>query len=83
MKASSYQNQSNMLALPDLKKLAEMSTSERAFLSVYLAGPHSVDGLEKKFERIRRLLKTGPEKDEKSISTTTSVRLQSIWIDTR
>jgi peptide chain release factor subunit 1 len=65
MKASSYQNQSNMLALPDLKKLAEMSTSERAFLSVYLAGPHSVDGLEKKFERIRRLLRTGPEKDEK------------------
>ena len=54
-----------MLDLYDLKKLAEMSTSERAFLSVYLAGSHSVTGLEKKFERIRRLLRTGPEKDEK------------------
>jgi len=55
-----------MLSLSDLKKLAEMSTSERAFLSVYLAGPHSTAGLEKKCERIRRLLKTGgPEKDEK------------------
>ena len=55
-----------MLVSSDLKKLAEMSTSERAFLSVYLAGPHSVAGLEKKFERIRRLLRTGgPEKDEK------------------
>ena len=55
-----------MLALSDLKKLAEMPTAERAFLSVYLAGPHSVDELEKKFERIRRLLKTGgTEKDEK------------------
>jgi peptide chain release factor subunit 1 len=55
-----------MLELSDLKKLAEMPTAERAFLSVYLAGPHSVDELEKKFERIRRLLKTGgTEKDEK------------------
>ena len=36
-----------MLALSDLKKLVEMSTSKRAFLSVYLAGPHSVAGLEK------------------------------------
>jgi hypothetical protein len=54
-----------MLTLSDLKKLAEMSTSERAFLSVYLAGSHPVIGLEKQFERRRRLLKTGPEKDEK------------------
>ena len=55
-----------MLELSDLKKLAEMPTAERAFLSVYLGGPHSVDELEKKFERIRRLLKTGgTEKDEK------------------
>jgi peptide subunit release factor 1 (eRF1) len=55
-----------MLALSDLKKLAEMSTSERAFLSVYLAGPHSVAGLEKKCERIRHLLRTdGAEKDER------------------
>ena len=55
-----------MPVLSDLKELAEMSTSERAFLSVYLAGPHSVAGLEKKFERIRRLLRSGgSEKDEK------------------
>jgi peptide chain release factor subunit 1 len=55
-----------MLELCDLKKLTETPTSERAFLSVYLAGPHSVDGLEKKFERMRRLLKTGGvEKDER------------------
>lgn len=55
-----------MLTLSDLKELAEMSTSERAFLSVYLAGPHSVAGLEKKFERIRHLLRTGgSEKDER------------------
>jgi peptide subunit release factor 1 (eRF1) len=55
-----------VLALSDLKKLAEMSTSERTFLSVYLAGPHSVTGLEKKCERMRHLLRTdGPEKDER------------------
>src|SRR5450756_941142 len=70
-----------MLALSDLKKLAEMSTSERAFLSVYLAGPHSVAGLEKKFERIRRLLRTGgPEKDEKEYFEE-NVRLVTEYLD--
>jgi hypothetical protein len=55
-----------MLALSDLRKLAELPASERAFLSVYLAGPHSVAGLEKRFERIRHLLRIGdPERDEK------------------
>ncbi len=35
-------------------------------MSLYLAGPHSVTGLEKKFEKIRHLLRRGgPEKDEK------------------
>jgi hypothetical protein len=70
-----------MLALSDLKKLAEMSTSERAFLSVYLAGSHSVAGLEKKFERIRRLLRTGgPEKDEKEYFDD-NVRLVTEYLD--
>jgi peptide chain release factor subunit 1 len=70
-----------MLSLSDLKKLAEMSTPERAFLSVYLAGPHSTAGLEKKCERIRRLLKTGgPEKDEKEYFDD-NVRLVSEYLD--
>jgi peptide chain release factor subunit 1 len=70
-----------MLALSDLKKLAEMSTSERAFLSVYLAGPHSVAWLEKRFERIRSLLKTGdPEKDEKEYFDD-NVRLVTEYLD--
>jgi len=73
-----------MLELSDLKKLAEMPTAERAFLSVYLASPHSVDELEKKFERIRRLLKPAAlKKMKKSTSTTTFVWLQSIWITVR
>ena len=70
-----------MLALSDLKKLAEMPTAERAFLSVYLAGPHSVDELEKKFERIRRLLRTGgTEKDEKEYFDD-NVRLVTEYLD--
>jgi peptide chain release factor subunit 1 len=70
-----------MLALSDLKKLAEMSTSERAFLSVYLAGPHSVAGLGKKFEKIRRLLRTGgPEGDEREYFDD-NVRLVTEYLD--
>jgi peptide subunit release factor 1 (eRF1) len=70
-----------MLELSDLKKLAEMPTAERAFLSVYLADPHSVDELEKKFERIRHLLKTGgTEKDEKEYFDD-NVRLVTEYLD--
>lgn len=70
-----------MLELSDLKKLAEMPTAERAFLSVYLAGPNSVDELEKKFERIRRLLKTGgTQKDEKEYFDD-NVRLVTEYLD--
>jgi len=69
-----------MLELSDLKKLAEMSTSERAFLSVYLAGSHSVTGLGKKFEKIRRLLRTGPEKDEKEYFDD-NIRLVTEYLD--
>ncbi len=55
-----------MFADIDLRKLAEMTASERAFLSVYLAAPQSLKSLEKQFQRIRRALHTDnqPEKDE-------------------
>jgi hypothetical protein len=72
-----------MLELFDLKKLAEMSTSERAFLSVYLAGSHSVAGLEKKFEKYGVCLEPVQIRMKKNILTTTSVWLQSIWIAAR
>jgi len=50
----------------DLRKLAEMTAPNRAFLSVYLAGPHSAAGLEKRFQRARRVLRGGgEEKDER------------------
>jgi len=45
-----------MFADLDLRSLAEMSSSERAFLSVYLSRPSSVADLEKRFRRIRRVL---------------------------
>jgi len=45
-----------MFADVDLRKLAEMSSAERAFLSVYLSRPSSVADLEKRFGRIRRVL---------------------------
>lgn len=50
----------------DLRTLAEMSAPERAFLSLYLAGPQSVAGLEKRFQSVRRVLKGGgAEQDER------------------
>jgi len=55
-----------MSANVNLRKLAEITAPERAFLSVYLSGPHSVPELERKFRRIRRVLRGGgPEKDER------------------
>ena len=55
-----------MFADIDLRKLAEMSAPERAFLSIYLAGPRSTAGLEKEFQKMRRVLKGGgAEKDER------------------
>jgi peptide chain release factor subunit 1 len=41
----------------DLRKLAEMAAQERVFLSVFLAGPHSVSELEAGFRRVRHALK--------------------------
>jgi len=56
-----------MFADVDLRELAEMTGPERAFLSVYISGPQSVKGLDKRFERLRRLLATtdSAEKDER------------------
>jgi len=49
----------------DLRALAELSAPERAFLSVYLAGPQSMAWLEHEFQRVRRVLKGGAERDER------------------
>ena len=55
-----------MIAANDIRRLAEMTASERAFLSVYLTGPRSVAGLDKTFQRLRRALKGGgAAKDER------------------
>ena len=55
-----------MTAEIDLRKLAKMTAQERVFLSVYIAGPQSLTGIEKRFERVRRVLKGGgAEKDER------------------
>lgn len=45
-----------MFADVDLRALAEISSHERAFLSVYLARPSSAADLEKRFRRVRRVL---------------------------
>ena len=47
-----------MFADVDLRKLAELAGPERAFLSVYLAGPQSVPALARKFQKTRRVLKS-------------------------
>jgi hypothetical protein len=50
----------------DLRKLSEMTAPDRAFLTVCLAGPRSVDQLDKKFQEVRRVLKGGgAERDER------------------
>lgn len=55
-----------MFADVDLRELAKKTAPERAFLSVYLAGPQSVPELEKRFQKRRRVLKGGGAvKDER------------------
>lgn len=50
----------------NLRKLTEMTSPERAFLSVFLAGPQSVVELENRFQKLRRVLKgSDTEKDER------------------
>jgi len=56
----------NMPSDVGLRKLAEMTAPERAFLSVYLAGPHSVSELQKRFQKVRRVLRSDDaERDER------------------
>lgn len=55
-----------MFADINLRKLTEMTTPERTFLSVYLAGPRSTTGLKNRFQKMRRVLKgERVEKDER------------------
>jgi len=57
----------------DLRKLAEMTAPGRAFLSVYLAGPRSAADLDKRLQKVRRVLKGGgPEEDEREHCAPTS-----------
>lgn len=50
----------------DLKKLAEMTAPERTFLSIYISGAQSINELEKKLNKLRRVLKTSEvNKDER------------------
>lgn len=50
----------------NLRKLTEMTSPERAFLSVFLAGPQSVGELGKRSQKVRRVLKgSRTEKDER------------------
>lgn len=55
-----------MFADVDLRKLAEITAPERAFLSVYISRPKSAAELKKKFQKVRRVLKGGgAKKDER------------------
>ena len=50
----------------DLRELANMKAPERAFLSLYIAGRHSMADLEKRLHKIGNMLKGGGiEKDER------------------
>jgi peptide chain release factor subunit 1 len=50
----------------NLKKLARMSSPERAFLSVFLAGPQSAAEIGTKFKKLRRVVEgTSAGKDER------------------
>ena len=55
-----------MFASIDLTKLSELSTRDKTFLSLYIAGPKSLLNLEKRFDQIRRVLKSkDTERDER------------------
>ena len=56
----------NMFTDIDLRELANMKAPERAFLSLYIAGRHSMADLEKRLHKIGNMLKGGGiEKDER------------------
>ena len=48
----------------DLRKLAELSAPDRAFLSLYLSGPGGMAALDKRFRTDRALLKDHPDELE-------------------
>jgi peptide chain release factor subunit 1 len=55
-----------MLADINLRELADVKAPERAFLSVYISGRHSLADLEKRLHKMRNMLKgNGIEKDER------------------
>jgi peptide subunit release factor 1 (eRF1) len=55
-----------MITADALRELAGKSATERAFLSVYLAGPASIQTLAKQLVRLRRSLSAeGPERSER------------------
>lgn len=49
----------------NLKKLAEIKAPARTFLSIFLSGPQSIPLLEKKLDKLRPLMKSCSEKDER------------------
>jgi peptide chain release factor subunit 1 len=50
----------------NLRELADIGAPERAFLSIYIAGRHSLVSLEKRLHKVRKMLKGGRiEKDER------------------
>jgi peptide subunit release factor 1 (eRF1) len=48
----------------DLRKLADISAPERAFLSLYLSGPRALGGLEKRIANAESLLRDQPDEAE-------------------
>jgi len=48
----------------DLKRLSKMSSHDRSFLSIYLSSPASLRRIEKRIEKIRRLLKDNQDESE-------------------
>lgn len=55
-----------MFADIDLRELADMKAPERAFLSLYIAGRHSMINLEKRLHKVRNMFQgSGIEKDER------------------
>jgi len=70
-----------MSANIDLRELAEMTAPERAFLSVYLAGPQSVAQLDKKFQTVRRALQSGSAEEDKRDHFDENVKLVQEYLE--
>ncbi|TET45396.1 hypothetical protein E3J62_07710 [candidate division TA06 bacterium] len=48
----------------DLKRLAKMSSHDRAFLSIYLSGPDSMRRIKKRIDNIKKMLKENRDESE-------------------